>query len=74
MYQHTRAHTIFATGYGWYSMVWYGMVEVCEGAPVTMGGGVLTDRHDLALYAANRLFWVTLLTGGMGELGSGRRS
>ena len=29
-------------------MVWYGMVEVCEGAPVAMGGWVLTDRHDLA--------------------------
>ena len=29
-------------------MVWYGMVEVCEGAPVAVGGWVLTDRHDLA--------------------------
>ena len=23
-------------------MVWYGMVEVCEGAPVAVGGWVLT--------------------------------
>ena len=30
------------------SMVWYGMVEVCEGAPVAVGGWVLADRHDLA--------------------------
>ena len=27
-------------------MVWYGMVEVCEGAPVAVSGWVLTDRHD----------------------------
>ena len=25
----------------------YGMVEVCEGAPVAVSGWVLTDRHDL---------------------------
>ena len=30
-------------------MVWYGMVEVCEGAPVAVSGWVLTDRHDLAI-------------------------
>ena len=24
-------------------MVWYGMVEVCEGAPVAVSGWVLTD-------------------------------
>ena len=29
------------------SMVWYGMVEVCEGAPVAVSGWVLTDRHDV---------------------------
>ena len=29
------------------SMVWYGMVEVCEGAPVAVSGWVLADRHDL---------------------------
>ena len=31
-------------------MVWYmyGMVEVCEGAPVAVSGWVLTDRHDQA--------------------------
>ena len=34
--------------------MWYGMVEVCEGAPVAVGGWVLTDRHDLAPCAANR--------------------
>ena len=34
-------------------MVWYGMVEVCEGAPVAVSGWVLTDRHDLAPCAAN---------------------
>ena len=31
----------------WYGMVWYGMVEVCEGAPVAVSGWVLADRHDL---------------------------
>ena len=30
-----------------HGMVWYGMVEVCEGAPVAVSGWVLTDRHDL---------------------------
>ena len=25
---------------------WYGTVEVCEGAPVAVGGWVLADRHD----------------------------
>ena len=29
---------------------WYGIVEVCEGAPVAVSGWVLTDRHDLALW------------------------
>ena len=28
-------------------LVWYGMVEVCEGAPVAVSGWVLTDRHDV---------------------------
>ena len=32
-----------ANGYG---RAWYG--EVCEGAPVAVGGWVLTDRHGLA--------------------------
>ena len=31
------------------SDVWYGMVEVCEGAPVAVSGWVLTDRHDLSV-------------------------
>ena len=42
------------------SMVWYGMVEVCEGAPVAVSGWVLTDRHDLAPCAANSLHRVTM--------------
>ena len=28
-------------------MVWYGVVEVCEGAPVAVSGWVLADRHDV---------------------------
>ena len=34
-------------------MVWYGMVEVCEGAPVAVSGWVLTDRHDRRPCAAS---------------------
>ena len=34
-------------------LVWYVMVEVCEGAPVAVSGSVLTYRHDLAPCAAN---------------------
>ena len=41
-------------------MVWYGMVEVCEGAPVAVSGWVLTDRHDLAPCAANSLHRATI--------------
>ena len=33
-------------------MAWHGMAEVCEGAPVAVGGWVLTNRHDLAPCAA----------------------
>ena len=33
-------------------MVWYGMVEVCKGAPVAVSGWVLTDRQDLRPCAA----------------------
>ena len=36
------------------------MVEVCEGAPVAVGGWVLPDRHDLASCAANGLHRVTV--------------
>ena len=54
-------------------MVWYGMVEVCEGAPVAVSGWVLTDRHDLAPCAANSLHRVTIsvsnIIGGTGTLG-----
>ena len=32
-----------------YGMVRYGMVEVCESAPVAVSGWVLTDRHDLGM-------------------------
>ena len=53
---------------------WYGMVDVCEGAPVAVGGWVLTDRHDrtdLAPCAANSLHrgttFVNNVTGGTGE-------
>ena len=38
-------------------MVWYGVVEVCEGAraPVAVSGWVLADRHDLRPCAASSL-------------------
>ena len=42
------------------NVVWYGMVEVCEGAPVAVSGWVLTDRHDLAPCAANSLHRATM--------------
>ena len=40
--------------------VWYGMVEVCEGAPVAVSGWVLTDRHDVRPCAASSLLRVTI--------------
>ena len=50
-------------------MAWYGMVEVCEGAPVAVSSWVLTDRHDLAPCAANGLHRATIsvsnIIGGM---------
>ena len=58
--------------YGWF--VWYGMVEVCEGAPVAVSGWVLTDRHDLVPCAANSLYRATIsvknIIGGTGTLGT----
>ena len=52
---------------------WHGMVEVCEGAPVAVGGWVLTDRHDLAPCAANSLHRATMsvnnVIGGTGTCG-----
>ena len=33
-------------------MVWYGMVEVCEGAPVAVSGWVLTGRSRLTATGA----------------------
>ena len=54
-------------------MAWYGMVEVCEGAPVAVGGWVLTDRHGVLPCAANSLHRVTISVnnriGGTGTLG-----
>ena len=41
-------------------MVWYGMVEVCEGAPVAVSGWVLTDRHDVRPCAASSLHRETI--------------
>ena len=52
-----------AHGMAWYGMVWHGMVEVCEGAPVAVGGWVLTDRHDLAPCTANSLHRETMHAG-----------
>ena len=53
--------------------VWYGMVEVCEGAPVAVSGWVLTDRHDVGPCAASSLLRVTIsvsnVIGGTGTLG-----
>ena len=45
--------------------VWYGMVEVCEGAPVAVSGWVLANRHDLAPCAANSLHRATMAWYGM---------
>ena len=57
----------------WYGMVWYGMVEVCEGAPVAVSGWVLADRHDLRPCAASSLHRGTIsvsnIIGGTGTLG-----
>ena len=56
-------------------MVWYGMVEVCEGAPVSVSGWVLTDRYDLRPCAASSLHRETMsvtrsnIIGGTGTLG-----
>ena len=59
-------------------MAWFGMVEVCEGAPVAVSGWVLTDRHDLGPCAANSLHRGTMSVsinisnvkiGGTGTLG-----
>ena len=56
-----------------HGMVWYGMVEVCEGAPVAVSGWVLTDRHDLGPCAASSLHRETMsvsnVIGGTGTLG-----
>ena len=53
--------------------VWYGMVEVCEGAPVAVSGWVLTDRHNLRPCAASSLHRETIsvsnVIGGTGILG-----
>ena len=53
-------------------MVWYGMVEVCEGAPVAVSGWVLADRHDVRPCAASSLHRGTItvsnIIGGTGTL------
>ena len=55
------------------SRVWYGMVEVCEGAPVAVSGWVLADRHDVRPFAASSLHRGTIsvsnIIGGTGKLG-----
>ena len=49
-------------------MVWYDMVEVCKGAPVAVGGWVLTDRYDLAPCAANGLHRATISVNNVTDL------
>ena len=44
-------------------VVWYGMVEVCEGAPVAVSGWVLADRHDRRPCAASSLHRGTISVG-----------
>ena len=43
---HTDGYAVERDG-GLVHGVWYGMVEVCEGAPVAVSGWVLTDRHEV---------------------------
>ena len=50
------------------AMVWYGMVEVCEGAPVAVSGWVLADRHDLRPCAASSLHRGTISVSNIGHL------
>ena len=54
-------------------MVWYGMVEVCEGAPVAVSGWVLAGRHGRRPCAASSLHRGTISVsnriGGTGKLG-----
>ena len=62
-----------ATGKGYPRGLWYGMVEVCEGAPVAVSGWVLADRHDVRPCAASSLLRETIsvsnIIGGTGKLG-----
>ena len=46
---------LLSEGWDMHGMVWYGMVEVCDGAPVAVGGWDLTGMHDLVPCAANHL-------------------
>ena len=47
----------------WCGMVWYGMVEVCEGAPAAVSGWVLTvfylvsEQHGMVA-RAKRSHWL----------------
>ena len=54
-------------------MVWHGMAEVREGAPVAVSGWVLADGHDVRPCAASSLLRVTMsvsdMIGGTGTLG-----
>ena len=56
----------------WYGRAWYGMAEVCEGAPVAVSGWVLADKHDLRPCAASSLHRgttsVSNIMGGTGTL------
>ena len=57
------------------NVVWYGMVEVCEGAPVAVSGWVLTDRHDVRPCAASSLHRETIsVSNVIGEHGNTRHS
>ena len=59
-------------------MAWYGMVEVCEGAPVVVSGWVLADGHDLRPCAASSLHRGTMsvsdVIGGTRTLGMAQAS
>ena len=46
---------VFALSTPAVKLVWHGMADVCEGAPVAVSGWVLTDGHDLAPCAASGL-------------------
>ena len=71
--QPTEVKLLFHLFHLSYKAVWYGMVEVCEGAPVAVSGWVLADRHDVRPCAASILHRGTIsvsnIIGGTGKLG-----